>query len=151
LCYTSVDIIDNLYKLSVRIRTPTIRSRSLKAATYKPKDPDTGVDLLSTYAEYDAGHIKELLSHLRQPHLGDAHAENQDYLINRLSAAITLRRRQFKYWKRRKLMIHFLLNCSLDIFRALLWDEAACRCARIYSAVPLLISVSRLVQVLKLF
>lgn len=32
-----VDIIDNLYKLSVRIRTPTVRSRSLKAASYKPK------------------------------------------------------------------------------------------------------------------
>lgn len=90
-----VDIIDNLYKLSVRIRTPTIRSRSLKAATFKPKDPETGVDILSTYAVYDVQHVKELLFHLRQGHEQDAQSTDHDYLINRLSAAITLRRRQF--------------------------------------------------------
>jgi hypothetical protein len=60
-----VDIIDNLYKLSVRIRTPTIRSRSLKAAAYKPKDPETGVDILDTYAAFDLQHTEELLLHLR--------------------------------------------------------------------------------------
>jgi hypothetical protein len=97
-----VDITDNLYKLSVRIRTPTIRSRSLKAATYNPKDPETGVDLLSTYAGYDLQHIEELLSHLRQPHLDDAKSNDFEYLTARLSAAITLRRRQFKYWKRHR-------------------------------------------------
>jgi hypothetical protein len=97
-----VDIIDNLYKLSVRIRTPTIRSRSLKAASYTPKDPDTGVDVLSTYAGYDLHHVQELLSHLRLPHLAEDQHE-QDFLTARLSAAVTLRRRQFKYWKRRKL------------------------------------------------
>ncbi|CAO2649503.1 Nn.00g068880.m01.CDS01 [Neocucurbitaria sp. VM-36] len=96
-----VDIIDNLYKLSVRIRTPTIRSRSLKAASYKPKDPETGVDLLSTYATYDMQHIKELLSHIRQPHLASEKNE-EDFLVARLSAAVTLRRRQFKYWKRHR-------------------------------------------------
>jgi hypothetical protein len=98
-----VDIIDNLYKLSVRIRTPTIRSRSLKAATYKPKDPDTGVDILSAYASYDFEHVKELLSHLRQHHQDDPQGSDYEYLTTRLSAAITLRRRQFKYWKRREL------------------------------------------------
>lgn len=100
-----IDIIDNLYKLSVRIRTPTIRSRSLKAASYKPKDLETGVDILSRYAKYDLLHITELLSHLRQPHLGDE-KPTKDYLSERLGAAITLRRRQFKYWKRRKLCSH---------------------------------------------
>lgn len=97
-----IDIIDNLYKLSVRIRTPTIRSRSLKAASYKPKDPDTGLDILSLYAEYDLQHMKELLSHLRQPHL-DSEKNEKDFIIARLSGAITLRRRQFKYWKRRRI------------------------------------------------
>ncbi|KAF1947080.1 hypothetical protein EJ02DRAFT_450051 [Clathrospora elynae] len=95
------DIIDNLYKLSVRIRTPTIRSRSLKAASYKPTDPETGIDILSTYAEYDLRHINELLLHLRQPYLADVQDE-QDFLVARLSAAITLRRRQFKYWRRHR-------------------------------------------------
>jgi hypothetical protein len=97
-----VDIIDNLYKLSVRIRTPTIRSRSLKAASYTSKDPETGVDVLSTYAGFDLKHVQELLSHLRQPYFADDQDE-QDFLTARLSAAVTLRRRQFKYWKRRKL------------------------------------------------
>ena len=99
-----IDIIDNLYKLSVRIRTPTIRSRSLKAASYKPKDPETGVDILSSYAKYDALHIQELLSHLRLPYLTEDPQED-DFISARLSTAITLRRRQFKYWKRRKVAI----------------------------------------------
>lgn len=103
-----VDIIDNLYKLSVRIRTPTIRTRSAKAATFKPKDPETGVDILSTYADYDLQHVKELLRHLRQPHEGETDGADYDYLTTRLSAAITLRRRQFKYWKRRKLFPNLL-------------------------------------------
>lgn len=96
-----VDIIDNLYKLSVRIRTPTLRSRSLKAASYQPTDPETGVDLLAMYAEYDLQHTKELLWHLRQPHVGDTQLEH-DFLVTRLSKGITLRRRQFKYWKRHR-------------------------------------------------
>lgn len=97
-----VDIIDNLYKLSVRIRTPTIRSRSLKAASYSPKDPETGVDLLGVYADYDQLHVKELLALLRQQYSQDVNVEDYEYLNARLSEAITLRRRQFKYWKRRK-------------------------------------------------
>ncbi|KAF2854408.1 hypothetical protein T440DRAFT_417405 [Plenodomus tracheiphilus IPT5] len=96
-----VDIIDNLYKLSVRIRTPTMRLRSLKAASYNPKDPDTGVDIMSAYAVYDDLHIKELLATLRQPFDSEGSAAG-NFLAARLSAAITLRRRQFKYWKRHR-------------------------------------------------
>jgi hypothetical protein len=96
-----VDIIDNLYKLSVRIRTPTIRSRSLKAASYQLKDPETGVDILGTYALYDQKHTRELLRDLRQTHLSEA-KDGDDYLVNRLAHGITLRRRHFKYWKRHR-------------------------------------------------
>lgn len=96
-----VDIIDNLYKLSVRIRTPTVRSRSLKAASYQPKDPETGIDILSSYALYDKQHANELLRELRQPHIGDVQLDD-DYLASRLAHGITLRRRQFKYWKRHR-------------------------------------------------
>ncbi|KAF2866630.1 hypothetical protein BDV95DRAFT_584351 [Massariosphaeria phaeospora] len=96
-----VDIIDNLYKLSVRIRTPTIRSRSLRAASYQPKDPDTGVDLLDQYATLDFQHTKELVHHLRSPHVAQV-IDEDDVLISRLGRAITLRRRQFKYWKRHR-------------------------------------------------
>jgi hypothetical protein len=96
-----VDIIDNLYKLSVRIRTPTIRSRSLKAASYQPKDPETGVDVLSAYALYDQQHTIELLRDLRQAHSNETES-NDDYLVTRLAHGITLRRRHFKYWKRHR-------------------------------------------------
>lgn len=101
-----IDIIDNLYKLSVRIRTPTIRSRSLKASSYTQKDPETGVDVLSTYAEQDLKHVQELLSDLRRPFPGNDEID-KDFLIVRLSRSITLRRRNFKYWKRRKFEMPF--------------------------------------------
>ncbi|KAJ4989340.1 hypothetical protein SVAN01_05065 [Stagonosporopsis vannaccii] len=97
-----VDIIDNLYKLSVRIRTPTIRSRSLKAASYQPKDRDTGVDILSSYAQYDLQHVHELLRTLREPHIGDSQLKDEEYMGPRLARGITLRRRHFKYWKRHR-------------------------------------------------
>ncbi|KAL1793659.1 hypothetical protein ACET3X_008641 [Alternaria dauci] len=96
-----VDIIDNLYKLSVRIRTPSIHSRSLKASSYAPTDPETGVDILGAYAELDKKHVQELLLQLRQPH-ASGNQEEQASLLERLSSSITLRRRHFKYWKRHR-------------------------------------------------
>ena len=105
-----VDIIDNLYKLSVRIRTPTIRARSLKASSYQPKEAETGADIMAAYAEYDARHIKELLTHLRHSSSAD-NQDGDDFLVGRLSAAITLRRRQFKYWKRRKTTMILIAAC----------------------------------------
>jgi hypothetical protein len=96
-----VDIIDNLYRLSVRIRTPTVRSRSLKAATYQRKDPETGVDILGIYAQYDYQHTRDLLSHLREHH-GEGSQDGDDFLAARLSKSITLRRRHFMYWKRHR-------------------------------------------------
>jgi hypothetical protein len=108
-----VDIIDNLYKLSVRIRTPTVRSRSLKASAYTPIDPETGVDILGVYAELDRKHVQELLSKLRGPR--SAHEDGDSgYLTERLSSSITLRRRHFKYWKRRKCEDAFLYGVRAD-------------------------------------
>ncbi|KAF2738524.1 hypothetical protein EJ04DRAFT_573686 [Polyplosphaeria fusca] len=109
-----VDIIDNLYKLSVRIRTPTVRTRSIKAASYRPKDPETGIDILDQYAHFDLEHTRDLIRCLRMPHVDldsvvhaglqttDSQVETHHFLIERLSAAITLRRRQFKYWRRHR-------------------------------------------------
>ncbi|ORY09923.1 hypothetical protein BCR34DRAFT_615529 [Clohesyomyces aquaticus] len=96
-----VDIIQNLYRLSVRIRSPTIRSRSLKAASYRPKDPETGVDILEEYAVFDLQHTQELIRFLRVPHAEDVKVQG-DFIIERLSKAVTLRRRQFKYWRRHR-------------------------------------------------
>ncbi|KAL1626535.1 hypothetical protein SLS54_002697 [Diplodia seriata] len=96
-----VDIINSLYRLSIRIRNPTIRIRSLKAATYRQIDPDTGVDVLSQYAEYDRGYVADSLAQLRA---GFPQRKNEDvaFLVDRLSKAITKRRQQFKYWKRHR-------------------------------------------------
>ncbi|PVI03472.1 hypothetical protein DM02DRAFT_652592 [Periconia macrospinosa] len=97
-----LDVIDNLYKLSVRIRQPTIRSRSLKAAAFAPKDPETHVDLMEQYAVSDLQHIQELVRHLRMPYVKDGEAEDDGVLTSRFARAVTLRRRQFKYWKRHR-------------------------------------------------
>jgi hypothetical protein len=96
-----VDIVDNLYKLSVRIRQPTAHSRSLKAASYRPKDPESGVDILEQYANFDLQHTRELIRDMRTPHTSDSVADDS-FLVERLSGAITLRRRQFKYWRRHR-------------------------------------------------
>jgi len=122
-----LDIIDNLYKLSVRIRTPTIRSRSLKASSYTQKDPETGVDVLSTYAEQDWKHVQELLSHLRRQ-FPENDEIDQDFLVGRLSKAITLRRRNFKYWKRRKFKM--LYYCRLPNLTAQIVTSWALRLMR---------------------
>lgn len=98
-----VDIIDNLYKISVRIRAPTVRIRSLKAASYRPKDPETGVDLLEQYAIFDLTHTRELIRGLRMPHTQEENnIAEDDELIARLARGVTLRRRQFKYWRRHR-------------------------------------------------
>ncbi|KAF2474226.1 uncharacterized protein BDR25DRAFT_385695 [Lindgomyces ingoldianus] len=96
-----VDIVQNLYKLSVRIRSPTLRSRSLKAASFQPKDAETGVDILEQYTTFDLQYTQELVRFLRAPYDGDVKVEDE-VLIKRLSKAITLRRRQFKYWRRHR-------------------------------------------------
>jgi len=98
-----VDIIDNLYKISVRIRAPTARIRSLKAASYQPKDSETGVNIFDQYAVFDLQHAQELVRHLRLPHLSTGEAvQDNEVLIQRLARAITLRRRQFQYWRRHR-------------------------------------------------
>ncbi|KAK7190075.1 hypothetical protein DPSP01_006371 [Paraphaeosphaeria sporulosa] len=98
-----VDIIDHLYKISVRIRAPTVHTRSLKAASYQPKDPETGVDILSQYAIFDRFHTQELVRHLRVPYVSAREpTEENDDLVDRLARAVTLRRRQFKYWRRHR-------------------------------------------------
>ncbi|KAK0662433.1 O-acetyl-ADP-ribose deacetylase MACROD1 [Lasiodiplodia hormozganensis] len=96
-----IDIINSLYRLSIRIRNPTLRTRSLKAAAYRQVDPDTGVDVLSQYAEYDRMYIEDSLANLRNG-LPQRKDEDVAFLVDRLSKAITRRRQQFKYWKKHR-------------------------------------------------
>lgn len=96
------DIVSHLYKLSVRIRAPTARSRSLKAASFRPKDPESGVDILDQYAAFDLKHVRELVKHLKVSHMPVGDVYDDDGLVTRLAQAVTLRRQQFKYWRRHR-------------------------------------------------
>ncbi|KAF2086811.1 hypothetical protein K490DRAFT_42927, partial [Saccharata proteae CBS 121410] len=96
-----VDIIDNLYKLSIRIRSPTLQSRSLKAAAYRPKDAETGVDVYSQYSIHDKRHVEELVAAARKASIASDES-GPDWLVERLSRAITKRRQQFQYWRKHR-------------------------------------------------
>ena len=95
-----IDINDNLYRLSIRIRSPTSRTRGLKAVTYQERDKDTGVDVLEQYAIFDRKYLEDALRDLRKER-GSAESDSDPLLI-RLSSAISRRRQQLKYWRRHR-------------------------------------------------
>ena len=93
-----VDCLNNLYRLSYKIRNPALRPTTAKAMLYKEIDPETNVDILDKYHDLDVSHIDELLRLLRQ---GRRPPEGFiDFMAPRLAAAVTLRRRCFKYWQK---------------------------------------------------
>ena len=77
-----VRIVDFLYKLSTKIRHPSLRSRSLKAALYKEIDPDSGYELLSQYGLFDRIYVQDLFDELRKE---SSNLQNVDFLIERLA------------------------------------------------------------------
>ena len=92
----------DLYKLSFKIRSPASRRTSLKAMLHKEIDKSTGIDLFSMYSEFDRRHVEESLKSLRNnPVMSqeDQHQDDDKFLIERLSKAITNRRRYFAYWR----------------------------------------------------
>jgi O-acetyl-ADP-ribose deacetylase (regulator of RNase III) len=96
-----VDIVNNLYSLSIRIRNPTIKTRALKAAAYRPIDKSTGVDILEQYSHFDKSHAREVIFGLRNTEFNQTPAINE-FLIERLGNAITSRRQLFLYWKKHR-------------------------------------------------
>lgn len=50
------DVIDHLFKLSTKIRNPSMRAISSKARTYRFIDQDSGVDLVKVFEHYDYDH-----------------------------------------------------------------------------------------------
>jgi len=104
-----VDLVNSLYKLGFKIRSPSVRPSPLKANMYRDVDKDTDVDLFTAYAEFDRRHVLELLDSLRQgrevPAVGNL---DNDRLVSCLAASITLRRKQFRYWADhgKKLSLH---------------------------------------------
>ncbi len=93
-------IMADLYRLSFKIRNVSTRSTSTKALLHKDVDPDTQVDLISAFAELDRRHVQESL-----PHLQKTSAQEGEFMVERLSKAITNRRRYFAYWRRHALKL----------------------------------------------
>lgn len=92
-------IIDRLYRLSFRIRSPATRLGVSKASRYRDVDESTNIDLMDMYAEVDRRHIRELLKQISGASADDG---NDHYLVSRLSQANTLRRKQFGQWGRHR-------------------------------------------------
>jgi hypothetical protein len=99
---TITAVMADLYKLSFKIRSPSSRSMAVKAMLYKEVDKETGVDLFSVYSESDRRHVEESLKELRKDRASPQLEGQRDYqfLVDRLSKAVTNRRRYFRYWRR---------------------------------------------------
>lgn len=95
------DINNNLYTLSIRIRSPVLRNRALKAAMYRPVDKTTGVDLLEQFSIFDKCHVQEIIISERRGNSKTAPIED-DFIISRLAEAVTRRRQLFLYWRRHR-------------------------------------------------
>jgi hypothetical protein len=100
-----IEILADLYKLSFRIRNPSLRPKPLRAILYKETDKETGVDTFSVYSDFDRRHVNETLKQLRQD-IQQSHSDADDrhqrylYLTDRLSNAMTNRRRVLRYWRK---------------------------------------------------
>ena len=100
---TIVDIIDNLYKLSIHIRNPKTRTNYSNAATFKAIDKETNIDLVSQYVFWDVQHARNVFNELRKDLPAHLKAElADDPLIERLGRLNTRRRQQFMYWERHR-------------------------------------------------
>ncbi|KAH8704430.1 ankyrin repeat-containing domain protein [Phaeosphaeriaceae sp. PMI808] len=105
--------ITHLYRLSFKMRNASHRSLSTKAISMKQIDPETGEDLFSGYTRYDYQYVLESLQQLRQipqPLRQDLQPIRRKddiptFLLERLSRAMTNRRRYFAYWRRHALKL----------------------------------------------
>ncbi|KAK1750545.1 hypothetical protein QBC47DRAFT_331655 [Echria macrotheca] len=100
-----VDVLKSLYILGFKIRNPMLRPSPVKATQYREIDPETGIDIIGAYAEFDRRHVQAMIQLLRRD--TDPTAD-PGYLATRLAAAITTRRRNFRYWEKhgQKLSLH---------------------------------------------
>lgn len=125
------DPIDRLYKVSTKIRNPSSRLGSSRAASYQQIDEESGVDFLCAVEQADYDHIRSLFlqyqkSRALQEHEAvepprDAvrgkdedgvwepirtvlsqHRAADSFLIRRIARANVRRRQQFAYWKKHR-------------------------------------------------
>ncbi|KAF5629968.1 heat shock factor (HSF)-type DNA-binding protein [Fusarium tjaetaba] len=102
------EILNNLYRLSSKIRNSGLRPSSTRASLVQEVDNETGIDLFHTLHEFDSKHLIELLTAMRQGRGRDDGPS--DFLPERLATSNVLRRKQFRYWERhaRKLGVQLI-------------------------------------------
>ncbi|KAF5570495.1 wd40 repeat protein [Fusarium phyllophilum] len=102
------DILNNLYRLSYKIRNSGPRPSSARASLIQAVDNETGIDLFDTLYEFDSRHLLELFTSMRRGNFEDD--GSCDVLLERLATSNVLRRKQFRYWERhaRKLGVQVL-------------------------------------------
>lgn len=107
------DIIDRLFRLATKLRSPDTGLRSSRAQNFQLLDD--GVDLLKCFSEFDHDFVSSLFRYYRKgPKLangaectaspsGNSKVYIDDgasrYWIERIALANVARRRQFAYWK----------------------------------------------------
>jgi hypothetical protein len=90
--------VDRLCRLSFEVQNPSIRLGLSKALQYTKIDPDTGADILESYAAVDLSHLKDIFH--SYGHLISDDTAQLHYLVQRLAKANTRRRQQFMYWQK---------------------------------------------------
>lgn len=123
------DPIDRLYKVSTKIRNPSSRLGSSRAARHQQIDEESGVDFLRAVEQADHDHIRSLFLQYQKARALQEHetvappkdavgGEDEDgvwepirtvlsqhraadsFLIRRIARANVRRRQQFMYWKK---------------------------------------------------
>lgn len=124
------DPIDKLFKMATRIRSPSARFGSLRAAKYQQIDKDTGKDFLQVTIENDRDYVGSIFLQHEKSRVCQASdptppaissMENDDevwepirtvlyhqrstfksFLVDRIAHANVRRRQPFAYWARRR-------------------------------------------------
>jgi hypothetical protein len=119
------DALDRLYRIATKLRNPTTRLISEQISLYKHIDADTGVDLMTSYAEYDQRHIRELLNQrivntddereVSQVETESRRAEMQHFLVSRLAQGNSIRRKQFYQWRRHRIKLEYAVYSSSEV------------------------------------
>jgi hypothetical protein len=104
----AADFLDRLFRIASKLRSPATRTVSSKALKFQLPDPVTGADLFDQYATFDQGYVKDIFRHKGI----DLDANDVTYLVDRMSRAITTRRRILAHGKRRRSKMAHAIRAS---------------------------------------
>lgn len=94
----AADILDRLFRIASKVRSPATRTVSSKALKFQLPDPVTEVDLFGQYNTFDQSYVRDVFRHNGI----DLDAGDVTYLVDRMSRAITTRRRILAHGKRHR-------------------------------------------------